>query len=439
MIAVRRVLGVLALSGSLLVSGCDFDGAYDLPLPGHAVDEDNAFEVTAEFEDVLNVVPRSPVLVDDVTVGEVVEVDRVGWHARVVLRIRKDVELPDNALARIRQTSLLGEKYVSLEDPPNPSAELLGEGDTIPLSETGRNPEVEEVLGALSFLLSGGGVGQLATITDELNQVMTGRTDRLQKLLRDLGSVVATVDEQKGDIIRAMESLDKLAGTLNAGKETIAEALDTMGPAISVLADQHQELVTMLTSLDRLGVVGTRVIRASKDDMLSMLRSLQPLLTQLNKAGKSLPNGLSLLLSFPFPESAQDIVMGDFANTEIRLDINLENFFQPGSVIPDPDQVLNDVQKCLQSGNLASAACARVLASLNLLGRLKTACAKPVNAGNPVCKAINALPSLPEIPGLPGLPQIPGLPLDGLLGLRMAATGSGGQRMGSDLFEEGLT
>ena len=157
-----RAAAVALVTGTLLLSGCEFDGAYDLPLPGSPVDEGNSYEVTAEFADILNVVPRSPVMVDDVVVGEVTDVERVGWHALVTLRVRDDVELPDNAIADIRQVSLLGEKYVALEAPESGTSDRrLGEGDRIPLSATGRNPEVEEVLGALSFLLSGGGVAQL--------------------------------------------------------------------------------------------------------------------------------------------------------------------------------------------------------------------------------------------------------------------------------------
>ena len=95
--------------GALALSGCE---AYDLPLPGSPVDDDHSFQVTAEFNDVLKLVPRSPVKVNDVTVGEVVDVGRSGWHAEATLRIRDDVTLPGNVYADIRQTSLLGEKYV---------------------------------------------------------------------------------------------------------------------------------------------------------------------------------------------------------------------------------------------------------------------------------------------------------------------------------------
>ena len=99
------------------------------------------------------------------------------------------------------------------------------------------------MLGALSFLLSGGGVAQLGTIVEELNQVMSGREDRLRALLGSLEDVVGTLDEQKADIIRALESMNNLTATLNAERETITDALDVTGPAIEVLADQHDELV----------------------------------------------------------------------------------------------------------------------------------------------------------------------------------------------------
>jgi phospholipid/cholesterol/gamma-HCH transport system substrate-binding protein len=415
----RRTLGA-TLAGALLLTGCEFDGAYDLPLPGSPVDEDDSYEITAEFEDILNVVPRSPVMVDDVTVGEVTEVDRVGWHARITMRVREDVELPDNVIADIRQVSLLGEKYVALEAPADvaPRGEL-GNGDNIPIEATGRNPEVEEVLGALSFLLSGGGVAQLGTITQELNNVMSGRTNRLRSLLGTLESVVGTLDAQKSDIVRALESMNNLTATLNAERDTITSALDAVGPAIDVLADQHDELVSMLSSLDRLGVVGTRTIRASKDDLLRSLRDLRPVLDKLSDAGDKLAPGLNLIVSFPFPQEASEIVLGDYANTSIRLEVSLQNLFE-GLGIPSIDlsgllgnnpvaPILDNVTKCLRSGSLTSKPCQAVLGSGNLLRRLVATCHQERYGRNLVCRALGALPGSGG-GGLGGL-------LGGLLGL----------------------
>ncbi len=405
-----------AAAGAVLLSGCDFDGAYDLPLPGSPVDEDDSFEVSVDFVDVLNVVPRSPVMVDDVVVGEVTEVERVGWHARVTMRIKDDLVLPDNAIAEIRQVSLLGEKYVALEPPTNQDSDgRLEEGDTIDLADTGRNPEVEEVLGALSFLLSGGGVAQLGTITREANEVMSGREDRLRAMLGSLEGVIGTLDQQKTDIIHAMESLNNLTATLNEEKDTIGDALDAVGPAVEVLADQHDELIGMLSALDRLGVVGTRVINASKDDVLSMLDELAPILNGLRGAGRKLAPGLNLLVSFPFPKAANAIVQGDYADTIARVELDLRNLYAstglPDIQLPDPGEVLDQVGKCLASGRLTSKACLKVFDSVNLLKDLKRQCKLKANRKNYVCQVVNSVPDLGDLTG--GLLDDT---LDGLLG-----------------------
>jgi phospholipid/cholesterol/gamma-HCH transport system substrate-binding protein len=243
--------------------------------------------------------------------------------------------------------------------------------------------------------------------------------------------VVGTLDDQKADILRAMQSVSDLTATLNREKRTVTGALDVAGPAVKVLADQHDQLISMLSSLDRLGVVGTRVINASKDDLLKSLADLEPVLSRLHEAGDKLAPGLNLLISFPFPKEASEIVRGDYANTSIRADINLENFLPPGTTIPDlpipdvptPDlppagEVVSDVQKCLQSGDLTSTACQKVLADADLLTSLRAKCQKDKYASNPVCTVLNTLPGVP----LDQLPTVLGTILGNVLG-RSAGSG----------------
>jgi phospholipid/cholesterol/gamma-HCH transport system substrate-binding protein len=345
----RRLLGLVCLLVLAFVgTSCRFDGAYDLPLPGgKAVKSGDAITITAEFTDALNVVPRTAVMVDDVPVGQVSQIDRVGWHAKITMQVRKDLDLPANAVAEIRQTSLLGEKYVALLPPSGTSPTgRLADGDDIPLSATSRNPEVEEVLGALSFVLSGGGIGQLRTISSELNKMMTGRTEDLRDLLGRINTLVATLDDQKGDIIRAMEGIDKLSATLNRERQTIGEAIDAIGPAVKVLNDQHEALVTMLRELDKLGQVGTRVIRGSRANLVATLRHLEPSLRELADAGDSLPRGVGLMASFPFPKEAADLAKGDYANALFYMKFDLNKLFGPGGTGGGPN-FPSPVELCL--------------------------------------------------------------------------------------------
>ena len=205
----------------------------------------------------------------------------------------------------IQQSSLLGEKYVELAPPGNEKSDgQLGNGSEIPLSRTNRNVEVEELLGALSLVLNGGGLAQLQTINHELGIALPGRESGVKNTLTQLDTFIGGLDQQKSEINRALDSVNALAGTLAKRTQTINTALDTIGPGLAVLNQQHALLVNMLTSLARLGTVGTRIIIPSAQNTVEDLKSLQPILTQLAAAGPNLAGSLDLLLTYPFPASS---------------------------------------------------------------------------------------------------------------------------------------
>ena len=116
MMRAKPVVAVLAVA-AMLLSGCGFTGLYSAPLPGGPSLGAHPFTVTAYFDDVLDLVPQSEVKVDDVAVGKVTAISLHKWTAKVVMQVNGEVDLPANSTAEIAQTSLLGEKYVSLKTP----------------------------------------------------------------------------------------------------------------------------------------------------------------------------------------------------------------------------------------------------------------------------------------------------------------------------------
>jgi phospholipid/cholesterol/gamma-HCH transport system substrate-binding protein len=317
----RRLLTALVAALALpALAGCQ--GAYDLTLPGGGAGGPS-YQVTVQLADALDLVPQSAVKVDDVTVGSVEAIELHGWTASVRLRVQDHVRLPDNATAELKQTSLLGEKYVALERPT--TAEPVGrlsDGDVIPLSRSGRSTEIEEVLGALSLLLNGGGVAQLKTIETELNDALRGNESTVRDLLGRLDDVVGSLDAQKADITRAIDSIDRLSSRLSHQRKDIAVALEDLPAGLKALADQRQQLTGMLTALSDLGDVGSRVIEASTDDTVANLKALQPILQKLNEAGDALPASLELLLTYPFPDRALDAMKGDYTNLHMTVDLD---------------------------------------------------------------------------------------------------------------------
>jgi phospholipid/cholesterol/gamma-HCH transport system substrate-binding protein len=381
---VRRRAASLASGGValVLVAACGFEGPSSIPLPGGEGNGDDAYQVLVEFSDVLDLVPQSAVKVDDVTVGSVREITLDGYTADVTISINGDVQVPANSAVALRQTSLLGEKFVSLQPPPPglAPARPLRDGDVIGLEQTTRSAEVEEVLGALSLVLNGGSLEQLQVINREVVAALQGREPQVKGALNQLETFVGGLDAQKEQIVRVLDGLDRLSSTLVTERQTIATALEDIPPGVESFAGQREDLVALLTGLDRLEDAAVRVIDQTQANTVANLKALTPILEQLNAAGKNLPDSFELLTTYPFPGTVGEGIRGDYANLFVTLDLesSLDN-----EGVPDPT------------------------------GELPTQPPVPIPTLPPL-PAAPPVPDAPPVPGAPGrapVPPLPGVPV----------------------------
>jgi virulence factor Mce-like protein len=352
----RRLAAIAAaVVGTLALSSCS---VYDIPLPGGPDVGSNPITVHIMFRDVLDLVPQSTVKVDDVTVGKVTAISLKGYTADVTVKLPKTIDLPDNARAEIRQTSLLGEKFVSLSKPEDPTGKL-GNGDVIGLDNSGRNPEVEEVFSALALLLNGGGVGQLKTISEELNTAFGGREDSVRSIIEQLGSFMGQLDANKESIVTALENVNRLSLELRRQDGTIKSALDDLPSAIQSVNGQRADLVKMLQALSRLSSVGVQVIQASKESTINSLQHLAPVLEAFAKAGQDFPKSLQVFLTYPFideavgrdPQVARNLHMGDFTNLSVNMSLDLLNLPSVPGLAPGVS--VSDLIDCSKLANLS--------------------------------------------------------------------------------------
>jgi phospholipid/cholesterol/gamma-HCH transport system substrate-binding protein len=388
----------LLLIALLVPTGCS-GGTAGLPLPGGAP-SGPSYRVTAEFTDVLDLVPHAAVKVDDVTVGSVEQISLSGWTARVRLRIGRSVVLPANATAAVRQTSLLGEKYVALDPPTTePARGRLADGAVVPLSRTRRGAEVEEVLAALGMLLNGGGLAQLKTINEELAKAFAGREPAARGALQQLDTFIGGLDRQKAGILDALDAMDRLTAHLAQQRAVIGSALDALAPGLTVLAGQRAQLTTALTALGDLGRVGTRVVEAARAGTVASLKALEPILDQLVRAGDALPKSLDFLLTFPFPPNASGAIVGDFANLSATADLDATTILANLLVVA-PGQPLRGAAAPGSAGGPAAGPTAKA--------------PKPSGPAKPGGPSKPTGPSLP-LPALPGVLALACLPLGLLL------------------------
>ncbi|TYL55378.1 MCE family protein [Nocardioides sp. BGMRC 2183] len=313
------IAAVICLGGAF--TGCSglVPSAYDAPLPGGADVGSDPITLTAEFDDVMDLVPQSSVKVDNVAIGRIsaITLQPDGETAEVEMVVRRDVRLPEGTTARLQQTSLLGEKYVALIRPERPAGAnvaALEDGDLLPLDQTDAAAQVEQVLGALSLVLNGGGIAQFQEISREMQDVGGGRTEEVRAFLDELHRFVGVLDRRRASITTAIDGLAELSATLEGDQEKIATALEGLSPGMEVLVEQRPQLVKMLRSLDRLSAVTVETLDKSQDDIVADFELLDPILDRLAAAGSALPQSLQILLTYPFPDEVLAAINGDYLN-----------------------------------------------------------------------------------------------------------------------------
>jgi phospholipid/cholesterol/gamma-HCH transport system substrate-binding protein len=331
----RRLLPALLIA--VTAGACGYDGASSLPLPG-AIGGGDTYPITVILPDATNLVARETCRANDTVVGSVesVTLDK-DLQAKVVCRIKKSVHLPGNAIAALRETSLLGERFVALDpavgDEPTG---VLRPGSTLPASSTRTDPDVEMVFGALSQVLNGGSLGSIETITRELNTAFSDSD--FGSSIEAVDRVVAKFNAHRSDIVDSLVSLDSLAGTLARQRTVLAQALDSIPGGLAVLDRQRAKLVATLSKLSDLSDVAVPLIRSTRANSVADLKHLAPVLTQLSKAGDELALTLGRVATFPFPRNALATIKGDYAGLygTFELDVDLLNHFLGLNTGPPP-------------------------------------------------------------------------------------------------------
>lgn len=112
------------------------------------------YDVYAQFDNVAGIAAGSDVRVGGIKIGTITSMvlDEENYRARVNMRLRSSVKIPDDTSASIVSEGLLGGKYVQLV--PGADDRMLGGGDEIRYTQSSVN--LEEMIG--KFMFSGGGV-----------------------------------------------------------------------------------------------------------------------------------------------------------------------------------------------------------------------------------------------------------------------------------------
>ena len=260
---------------------------------------------------------RPAVKVNDVAGRPGREVDLAGTAGRrVTVGSTATCTLPANAVAQLRQSSLLGEKYVELAAPDDGRAGRAGRRRDDPAGPHQPQPRGRRGLRRLSLLLNGGGIGQLQTITKELKSDWPATRRRSGRCWPTSNTLVTDLDAHRKDITRALDGLNRLSATLNDQQTSDRRrARQPDARAGDARPSSAPSWSPMLQSLDNASGVATDTVNAQPG---RPGRRPAGAGADLQPAGRgraeTCRKSLQMLLTFPFPDRASRGVKGDYVN-----------------------------------------------------------------------------------------------------------------------------
>jgi len=314
---------VALVTVALVLSSCgSWKGIANVPLPGGPGGGPDKMTIYVQMPDTLALNVNSRVRVADVYVGRVREIALKNWVATLTLDLQPGIKLPVNTLAKIGQTSLLGSQHVQLDSPPDPSPQLLRNGDTIPLKNSSAFPTTERVLASIATILRGGGIQNLDSIQTEINNLLTGRADQIREFLNRLDTFTDELNQQRQDITRAIDSTNRLLTIVAQRNDTLDRVLTEFPPLIKHFADTRDLFADAVEALGRISVAADNALAPSSANLHTNLANLQRPLKQLGRASPYLVGALKLILTAPFSiENVPKVVRGDYLNVSLLVDL----------------------------------------------------------------------------------------------------------------------
>lgn len=182
--------------------------------------------------------------------------------------------IPANAGAQIVAPTLFGAKYVSLDDPSQPSRNRLASGAVL----ISRNVtlEVNTVFQNLMQLLDQVDVPKLNAILSSLSEGFRGKGEEMGEATTDFNQVLQEVNPRNDTIRQDYRSLKGLSDAYSVAAPDILTVLDALSTTSSTISNNARGLDSLLLNVIGLSRSGINLIGPNRDNVIHGINVLQP-------------------------------------------------------------------------------------------------------------------------------------------------------------------
>jgi len=230
----------------------------------------------ARFTDVTGLLPGDDVRIAGVKVGRVGDIRLVDNSvAEVEFTVNDDIPLNTSVLAKVRYRNLVGQRYVALFE--GPGGDRLRRNGLIPVTQTSPALDLTELFNGFQPLFNAlspadvnklsyqivqvlqGEAGTVASLighTAALTSMLAQREAVIGRVITNLNTVLATLDQHDGELTRTITQLQAFVSGLAGDRTAIGAALVSIGDLTSVTAallrDARPSLAADIDLINRL-------------------------------------------------------------------------------------------------------------------------------------------------------------------------------------------
>ncbi|TNY38375.1 MCE family protein [Thermomonospora catenispora] len=258
------------------------------------------YELTATFDDVTGLLGGDQVKISGVPVGRV---DRIGVRrgkAVVVMKIDRDVRIPEDSTAAVQWRNVMGQRVISLE--PGRSPVKLGPGDRI--RHTRSVVDLGELVNALGPLTGSLDPDMLNRLLQGFARTLDGNEANINAMIRNMDALLAAFGTRAQTIQRLLEDYRTVAEAVAVRDRQIAAAVDNLEKLTEVFAANRSLLDGAAVEVSRIAatldeVLGENEARLSRiiGNLTAFSETARWKLDTLEKMVQNLPLALRQLFA----------------------------------------------------------------------------------------------------------------------------------------------
>lgn len=208
--------------------------------------EEEGYVLQAEFKDVRTLTAGTDVRMAGVRIGTVRQIGLLDGRGMVQLRIQPEVKIPEDSVASIGMSSLLGQNYLAVEY-GTASSPHLKDGAQIEVRETAdindvmrQISDLGERFGAVADSFAGLGGGESGDLFSNLNGLVTDNRTQINQIVTNLEAITNQLSSGEGTLGKLIaddSAYNELVAMVEEIKAAATDARSMMADAGSILDD----------------------------------------------------------------------------------------------------------------------------------------------------------------------------------------------------------